>query len=517
MTASRVATTPEVMILSLVRDEKVPSVPVDVEEEIEFPDLAAMRLVAVIYRSRRNDGSASYSCACRGPMDAFWYFEEGRAPEAIKRSVSHVKPKHVYMVMYERVVKWGKRPKRSASGRQGSGPSRGGKAGQLKQQGTESAPRSGQEEFQGVPGMWTAPRRELKRYPSWVDALQIENMRRRRIEGLVERAVDAFFRENGVEEGGDALADAIMEAWEAEADTNERLAFCMACSLRTLQRIRGQSENADLVSLCSQAYGEYLVHARMQIGGAPDLRVIFADFLGDIEEVEEEEEGDVGKSVDQDLLREYGAMVTDFFREFGKCGKDVGSLPKLKAALQLEARALDGKHQHDEKSCEVRQAVLRACAARHEQLRTLSSVSLQESSFFAMAGETLREEAANIEREQQRSSAAVDADLTGTASSGSLGTGAAALDIVDLVEEDANGVAGGVDADTVVSTRLSQEAPKQSDTVDAVVAAGKGRKRASVSADVRPVRRSARVAARTTRTEEPATSEVQVQLKRRRK
>ncbi len=134
-----------------------------------------------------------------------------------------------------------------------------------------------------------------------------------------------------------------------------------------------------------------------------------------------------------------------------------------------------------------------------------------------MAGETLREEAANIEREQQRSSAAVDADLTGTASSGSLGTGAAALDIVDLVEEDANGVAGGVDADTVVSTRLSQEAPKQSDTVDAVVAAGKGRKRASVSADVRPVRRSARVAARTTRTEEPATSEVQVQLKRRRK
>ena len=147
MTASRVATTPEVMILSLVRDEKVPSVPVDVEEEIEFPDLAAMRLVAVIYRSRRNDGSASYSCACRGPMDAFWYFEEGRAPEAIKRSVSHVKPKHVDMVLYERVVKWGKRPKRSTAGRQGSGPPRGPNAGKRKQQGAESAPRSGQEEF----------------------------------------------------------------------------------------------------------------------------------------------------------------------------------------------------------------------------------------------------------------------------------------------------------------------------------------------------------------------------------
>ena len=367
--------------------------------------------------------------------------------------------------------------------------------------------------------MWTAPRRELKRYPSWVDALQLENMRRRRIEGLVERAVDAFFRENGVEGGGDALMNAIMEAWEPEVENSERLAFCLACAMRALERIRGQSENAKLVSLCSEAYGECLVHARLQIEGAADLRAIFADFLGDIGEVEEKE-GDVSKSVEQDLLREYGTMITDFFREFQKGGKDVGLLPKLKAALQLEAKALDGKHQGNKTSCEVRQAVLKACAARLEKIRTLSTVSPQESSFYAMAGEALHDEAANIEKEQQRSSAAVDADVTGTVSSRSLGTVAAALDIVDLVEEDTDREAGGVSSCPGTSASLGQEGHGQSDAVGAVAMEGRGSKRArapSVSAEVVPVRRSARVAARNSQSEGSVMSEAQVPSKRRRK
>ena len=359
--------------------------------------------------------------------------------------------------------------------------------------------------------MWTAPRRELKRYPSWVDALQIKNMRQRRIEGLVERAVDAFFRENGVEGGRDALMNAVMEAWEAEADNRERLAFCTACSMRILKRVSSQSENADLASLCSQAYGECLVDARLQIEGAADCRAIFAEILGDIGELEEKE-ADVGKSVDEDFLREYGVVITDVFREFQKLGEDSGSLPKLKAVLQLEVRALDRKHQKD-KSCEVRVAVLLECATKHERIQSYAS-------FFAMAGETLREEAADIEREQQRSSAAVDAGLTGTRSSGSLGTGASAVDIVDLVEGDADGDAGRVVAGPETSAILCQEGHEQSDAAGAVALEGRGSKRAhapSVSAEVVPVRRSARVAARNSRSEGSVMSEAQVPSKRRRK
>ena len=456
-------------------------------------------------------------------MDAFWYFEEGRAPEAIKRSVSHVKPKHVYMVLYERVVKWGKRPKRSTAGRQGSGLPRGGNAGKRKQQGAESAPRSGQEEFQGVPGMWTAPRRELKRYPSWVDALQIKNMRQRRIEGLVERAVDAFFRENGVEGGRDALMNVVMEAWEAEADNRDRFAFFTACSMRTLKRISSQSENTDLASLCREVYGECLVDARLQVEGSAERRAIFAEILGDIGEIDEKED-DVVKSVDEELAREYGVMVTDVLTEFLKGGEDVGSLPKLKAVLQLKARALDRKYQKD-KSCEVRITALVECAAKHEGIRSYVS-------FLTMAGETLREEAASIEREQQRSSAAADADLTGTGSSGSLGTGAAALEILDLVEEDTDGEAAGVAAGPGTSASVGEEGHGQSDTpespnrsqglegVHAVPSEGRGRKRVrapAASADVAPVRRSARLAARTNQADGPANLDLQVPSKRRRK
>ena len=103
--ASRVATTPEVLVLAIDRDGETLMAPIDVEEELLLPQLAAMRLVAVVYRARGSDGGSLYSCACRGPMDAFWYFEEGRAPEAIRRSISHVKPKHVCMLFYERIVK----------------------------------------------------------------------------------------------------------------------------------------------------------------------------------------------------------------------------------------------------------------------------------------------------------------------------------------------------------------------------------------------------------------------------
>ncbi len=159
--------------------------------------------------------------------------------------------------------------------------------------------------------------------------------------------------------------NAVSEAWEAEVDDRERFAFCTACSLRTLKRTSSESENADLALLCNEAYGELLVDARLQVEGSADLRAIFAELLGDIGEIDAKEDDD-GKSVDEELVHEYGVMITDVLNEFLKGGEDVGSLPKLKAVLQLEARALDRKHQKD-KSCEVRVAALLACAAKHER------------------------------------------------------------------------------------------------------------------------------------------------------
>ena len=106
--ASRVATTPELLLLWLDRGSGNETIPVDVEEDLTLPGLVALRLLAVIYSARRHDGTACYSCACRGPMDAWWYFEEGRAPQPIKRSVSHVKQRLSCMLFYERVVTRGR-------------------------------------------------------------------------------------------------------------------------------------------------------------------------------------------------------------------------------------------------------------------------------------------------------------------------------------------------------------------------------------------------------------------------
>jgi hypothetical protein len=535
--ASRVATTPEVMILSFVRNEETLLAPVDVEEEVEFPGLSVMRLVAVVYRSRRGDGSALYSCACRGPMDAFWYFEEGRAPEAIKRSISHVKSKQVCMALYERVIKFGRRSQRRASG----GTAKGSRVGQHGKRGTEKVDASSQaprDEFQGVPGMWTAPRRNLKRYPSWVDSLQVQQMRQRRIECLVETEAFACVRAGGPGVGGDALLSGIEEALDDVIVDSDSIVFCTACSLWALQRLKDTLEDGDLRPLYEDAIAKLVGRCRDEEMSHPLLSEFLVQHCGEQQsagadatvEAGASLEDAAGSAVDGDLLLEYGIVVTDVFREFQRGGEDVGSLPKLKAALQLEARALDRKRQKD-KSFEVRLAVLRECAAKHEQLRTYSSLRAAEASFFAMVGETLREENASIEREQQHSSAAVDADMTGTGSSGFPGTGGSALDIVDLVEEDTDGGAGvgeedleggvgDVEADVGNSGSVRQAGRQQSDTVDAVIAEGRGSKRVRapvVSSDAPPARRSARVAARLSRADGPANPEVQVPSKRRRR
>ena len=165
--ASRVATTPELLLLWLHRGSGNETFPVDVEEDLMLPGLVALRFLAVIYSARRHDGTVCYSCACRGPMDAWWYFEEGRALQPIKRSISHVKHRLSCMLFYERVVTRGGSLKRVVAGssRGGGRPS--------KRRRTDvffSAVRSS-----SVSAPLTAwPVRALKRYPSWDSQLQLE-------------------------------------------------------------------------------------------------------------------------------------------------------------------------------------------------------------------------------------------------------------------------------------------------------------------------------------------------------
>ena len=164
--ASRVATTPELLLLWLDRGSGNDTISLDVEEDLMLPGLVALRLVAVIYSARRQDGTACYSCACRGPMDAWWYFEEGRAPQPIKRSVSHVKKRLSCMIVYERIVKRGRTiSRKDAVSSRGSRPPQ-------KRRRTETV-------VSAVPSppvgttLTAWPARALKRYPSWVEHLQL--------------------------------------------------------------------------------------------------------------------------------------------------------------------------------------------------------------------------------------------------------------------------------------------------------------------------------------------------------
>jgi hypothetical protein len=251
--ASRLASTPEMLVFSLERSSESRLIPVDVEEELQLPGLTWMRLVAVIYRARRNDGSICYSCSCRGPMDAWWYFEDGKAPEPIKRSVSHVKQKHACMLFYERIVKRGKAVKRKASGASGIL----GEDGKRRRTsvlpcGVSSPPVS------GPSGMWPVGRRGLKRYPSWVDALQLESMRQARLERACEYIAREHYRENSCEGGWYALVEACLDPFEDEFKTPEDMLFAHACLLKVLGRLRLSTDDVGLAALCKDTYPKVL-------------------------------------------------------------------------------------------------------------------------------------------------------------------------------------------------------------------------------------------------------------------
>ena len=64
--ASRVATTPELLLLWLDRGSGNETFSLDVEEDLMLPGLVFLRFVAVIYRARRSHGPACCSCACPG-------------------------------------------------------------------------------------------------------------------------------------------------------------------------------------------------------------------------------------------------------------------------------------------------------------------------------------------------------------------------------------------------------------------------------------------------------------------
>ena len=164
--SSRLATTPQHLIMWLDRSSVNETVLVDVEEDLSLPGLVNLRLVSVVYKARRSDGIGCYSCVCRGPMDAWWYFEEGRAPEPIRGSVSHVKRGLSCMIIYERVLKHGRAFGRKANGIASIESRRSRKIAVP----ISSCPAA------RVSPLLEWPLRALKRYPSWVDHLKMERI-----------------------------------------------------------------------------------------------------------------------------------------------------------------------------------------------------------------------------------------------------------------------------------------------------------------------------------------------------
>ena len=244
--ASRLSTTPDVLVLWLERDLAAPRVSIDMEEDLMLPGLAPVRLVSVIYRARRPDGTASYSCSCRGPMDSWWYFEEGRAPEPIKRSISHVKQKHSCMLVYERVVKRGKAVKRRGAGGSGQGSRH--------QKRLRTNVPSTDIQIPGAavpPKSW--PARALKRYPSWVDPLEFERLRQARFENKACDHAEVYYRELGSECGALALAEAVAHEFEDHITSTEDVVFVFACILNALDCLKRSSTERAFADLCGDA------------------------------------------------------------------------------------------------------------------------------------------------------------------------------------------------------------------------------------------------------------------------
>lgn len=266
--SSRLATTPEMLVLCLERSSDSPTISVDVEEELQLPGLAWMRLVAVIYRGRRHDNTTFYSCSCRGPMDAWWYFEDGQAPEPIKRSISHVKQKQACMLFYERIVRKGKAVKRKRSGTLG-GPGQRDKRPRT----SVSISLARTPAVTSPPGVWPVERRSLKRYPSWVDSLELEVLRQARFERAALRHVQDFYSSvvsasggkplrltmpEKVKEIGLDLGDAVVEKFDEEIITHEDLVFVLACVVNAIDQTRRSSDDHQLVAVVAHAYRKLL-------------------------------------------------------------------------------------------------------------------------------------------------------------------------------------------------------------------------------------------------------------------
>ena len=256
--ASRLATTPELLILWLDRGVGGQLTSVDVEEDLSLPGLSSLRLVAVVYRALRHDAIATYSCSCRGPMDAWWYFEEGRAPQPIKRFISHVKQKHSCMLFYERIYRRGKAVKRRAPG--GAGQS------------TRSQKRSRKEASSAVGGdpgisspLKSWPARALKRYPSWVDSLEVERMRQANF--VSQAAVRARVCYDELEAGCGELAFGfeIAEQFQNSMNTDPDVVFVLGCVSNALDGLGRSVEDRQFAAFCAAASQKMLAEALDQI------------------------------------------------------------------------------------------------------------------------------------------------------------------------------------------------------------------------------------------------------------
>ena len=101
-----------------------------------------------------------------------------------------------------------------------------------------------------LPGVWSEPRRPLKRYPSWVDGLRLKEVRHARFERLAEKKARECFRALACEAGANEFVEDVMECLMGEFEHVDEYAELSACVLRVCYRLQEDTGNPLFASLC---------------------------------------------------------------------------------------------------------------------------------------------------------------------------------------------------------------------------------------------------------------------------
>jgi hypothetical protein len=210
-------------------------------------------------------------------MDAWWYFEEGRAPEPIRGVISHLKRKHVCLLFYERCVIRGRTAKRKAQVAFGKDTR------EVKRNCPQIiVPTGVQPPVSGRHGEWSFPKRTLKKYPSFVQGLKLLELQEDRLVACAHSLVSDFFSLYPDSKNHNQLLEFLHEGLEQEFETanGEDCSKLWACMVVSLQKRQLATNVPRQGSLCAEAIASFLPSVENAFGDHPSAASIFLRMTG---------------------------------------------------------------------------------------------------------------------------------------------------------------------------------------------------------------------------------------------